>query len=137
MVEVGIPCAKGMFEAGMVGMEGFWGATGSLGNLARAASISSLLIIAFVAALTCLGAIRILYFATPNHCLSSPSDSGTSCSLLAAAVGVCRFFHKLGKGARVQDESDDHTDSQHRLSRHTSSPEAWHMQPAQKALGLP
>merc|ERR1712212_1162449 len=76
MVEVGIPCAKGMFEvgmfeAGMVGMEGFWGAMGSLGNLARAASISSLLIIAFVAALTCLGAIRILYCNTQSLSLLS------------------------------------------------------------------
>merc|ERR1719376_693766 len=118
MVEVGIPCAKGMFETGMVGrvfMEGFWGAMGNLGNLARAASISSLLIIAFVAALTCLGAI----LATPNHSVSKLPEI---CSLLAAAVGVCRFFHKLGKGPRrVRDESEDHTDSQHhQLSRHTS-----------------
>ena len=72
MVEVGMPC---IFEMGMVGMlgapmvgnvgapmVGFWGAMGNLGNLARAASISSLLIIAFVAALTCLGAIWISLF---------------------------------------------------------------------------
>ena len=72
MAEVGMPRAKGMFEVGTVGMlgapeEGFWGATGSLGNLARAASISSLLIIAFVAALTCLGAIvPIIYLCTQS-----------------------------------------------------------------------
>jgi len=68
MAEVGMPRAKGTFEAGTVG---FWGATGNLGNLARAASISSLLIIAFVAALTCLGAIPII--STQSHCLSSRS----------------------------------------------------------------
>jgi len=82
MVEVGMPC---IFEMGMVGMlgapmvgnvgapmVGFWGAMGNLGNLARAASISSLLIIAFVAALTCLGAIWIFIFCnTQSLCLSS------------------------------------------------------------------
>jgi len=69
IAEVGMPRAKGTFEAGTE--EGFWGATGNLGNLARAASISSLLIIAFVAALTCLGAIPII--STQSHCLSSRS----------------------------------------------------------------
>ena len=67
MFEVGMPCPKGMFEVGMVG---FWGAMGNLGNLARAASISSLLIIAFVAALTCLGAILDFIFCnTQSLCL--------------------------------------------------------------------
>ena len=66
--EVETPRAKGTLEAGTVDAteEGFWGATGNLGNLARAASISSLLIIAFVAALTCLGAIPIIYLCTQS-----------------------------------------------------------------------
>ena len=43
---------------------------GSLGNLARAASISSLLTIAFVAALTCRGAIRMFCPTSITcHCL--------------------------------------------------------------------
>ena len=97
MFEVGIPCAKGMFEAGMVGMEGFWGATGSLGNLARAASISSLLIIAFVAALTCLGAIRILYFDTQSLSLLS-FRFGNKLLAFGCSSWCLQVFPQTGKG---------------------------------------
>ena len=57
MAEGWMPATSCMLEVVVMGL--FWGATGNLGNLARAASISSLLIIAFVAALTCLGAISV------------------------------------------------------------------------------
>lgn len=96
-----MPRAKGMFEVGTVGMvaapeEGFWGATGSLGNLARAASISSLLIIAFVAALTCLGAIvPIIYLCTQSLLF----QIGTSC-WSRFPQRCLQVFHRLGKSPR-------------------------------------
>ena len=140
MAEVGMPRAKGMFEVGTVGMvaapeEGFWGATGSLGNLARAASISSLLIIAFVAALTCLGAIvPIIYLCTQS--LPFP-DRDKLLEQVGGGLlrGVCRFstdWERVRGG-----ESEDHTDSQHRLSRHPFCTRACKMHPDQKALELP
>jgi len=120
-----MPRAKGMFELGMLGapVEGFWGATGSLGNLARAASISSLLIIAFVAALTCLGAIRIVYLHTQS--LSLLFQIGKSCSLLQlasveAAVGVLQVFYKLGKCARVRGGESE--EGSHRFATPTFPP---------------
>ena len=109
MAEVGMPRAKGMFEVGTVGTvaapeEWFWGATGSLGNLARAASISSLLIIAFVAALTCLGAIvPIIYLSTQSLLF----QIGTSCwsRLEQVSSEVFAGFPQTGKESEEVSQS--------------------------------
>jgi len=139
-----MPRAKGMFVLGMLGMlgmlgapEGFWGATGSLGNLASAASISSLLIVAFVAALTCLGAIRILY-----HCLSSLPDGGellpfNSSPQRRLQLVFCRFptNWESVRGSEVSQRITQIRNTDFPAT--PSPPEAWQLQPHQKALELP
>ena len=142
--EVGVPRAKGLFEEGTVGApeEGFWGATGSLGNLARAASISSLLIIAFVAALTCLGAIPIFYLCTQSLSLLFRDKLLPFERLEQVSSEVFAGFPQTGKESE-EEEGGGEVSQRITQIRNTdfpatpSLPGACKMHPDQKALELP
>jgi hypothetical protein len=129
--------------------EGFWGATGNLGNLARAASISSLLIIALVAALTCLGAIPIIYLwhsitlsSRSRFLLEqvSPPDPGVlQASLEQVSPQVCTGnWERVGGGGGWSEVSQRITQIRNTDFPATpSKPEPSKMHPDQKALELP